>query len=100
MLEDFVNNYDNFAKQWLWHECQEQKALNELRFCRPEFFQVLHQQFLNSVPAGVRQDPAWDKRDPIIHEWQPEDFIAHFTGCSNSIRIRLMKLMQMTLITT
>lgn len=84
-LLDLVDKRAHWANTPLW----EQSALQEEWRQNPElqsWVQILPPRALNSVPFPTAHDP-----------WQPGDFLAHFTGVENHVRIEEIRKLQAAL---
>lgn len=91
--EFLAENFLHIAQYHLDDIMQEQGTLNHMSFL-PEFkdyFKILHQKYLNSVPIFVSQTEIWKDRLPIFYPWNEDCFLAHFTGTSNEDRINIIK---------
>jgi len=92
-IEFLTENFLHIAQYHLDSILQEQGTLNHM-FSLPEFnnyFKILPQKYLNSVPIFVSDMEIWKDRSSILYPWDQNSFLAHFTGLPNEDRINIIQ---------
>jgi hypothetical protein len=96
-IEFLAENFLHIAQYYLNNVLQEQGTLSHM-FSLPEFsnyFKILPQKYLNSVPTCVYESEKWKdpNRPPIFHlaEWNQDSFLAHLTGVPNKERVNMIQ---------
>jgi len=95
-VECLFNTFLNVSKSRLNDIMADQGALNLIYNFSTEYknmFNVIPHKFLNSVPSFLVETKTWkddNNRSGIVEPWNPECFLAHFTGTSTTERIELI----------
>lgn len=95
--QDLFNLFLKVSRYHLEGIGADQSTFNQIYRDMPDQrnnFGILDHKYLNAVPGFLTETRTWrndNNRSGIVQPWNPDCFLAHFTGTDNDERLELIK---------